>query len=112
MKKYISTFLAAAVLAVMIPVMAGSLSAQSTRYCDNVQESQYDYDQNGYKRPGVYRRHRNLINIAIGSGAGAVIGGLLGGKKWAAIGAAAGAGGAAVYTYKVRPKRDRYNGQY
>ena len=103
MKKYISTFLMAATLAVMIPVMAGSLSAQSTRYSDNDPDSQY-----GYKRPNVYRRHRNLINIAIGTGAGAIIGGLLGGKKWAAIGAAAGAGGAAVYTYKVKPKRDQY----
>lgn len=61
-----------------------------------------------YKRPSFYRRHRNLINIGIGTGAGALIGGLLGGKKGALIGTAVGAGGSALYTYKLNPKKRRY----
>jgi len=38
-------------------------------------------------------------------GAGALIGGIAGGKKGAAIGAIAGGGGAAVYTYGIRKRR-------
>jgi len=37
-----------------------------------------------------------------------VIGGLVGGKKGAIIGALAGGGGAALYTYKIRNKDRRY----
>lgn len=61
-----------------------------------------------YKKPNVYERHRNLINIGIGTAAGAIIGGLVGGKKGALIGAGAGAGGAALYTYKINPKKKKY----
>jgi hypothetical protein len=39
-------------------------------------------------------------------GAGALLGGIIGGKKGAIIGAIAGGGGAALYTYKIRDKRD------
>ncbi|HEY0659068.1 MAG TPA: YMGG-like glycine zipper-containing protein, partial [Pyrinomonadaceae bacterium] len=56
----------------------------------------------------IYKKHRNLINIGIGTGAGALLGALIGGKKGAAIGALAGGGGAAVYSYKIKPKTKRY----
>jgi hypothetical protein len=46
--------------------------------------------------------------MAIGTGAGAVLGGLLGGRRGAGIGALLGAGGSALYTYKIRPKRRYY----
>lgn len=63
----------------------------------------------GYSsRPSFYRRHRNAINIGLGTGGGALIGGLLGGRRGAVIGALAGAGGSALYTYKLRPKQRRY----
>lgn len=62
----------------------------------------------GERRPSFYRRHRNAVNLAIGTGGGAVLGGLLGGKKGAAIGALLGAGGSALYTYKLNPKQRRY----
>ena len=90
MKKYIATFLMMAVMAVMIPFTASSVSAQT------------------YRKPSVYKKHRNLINIGIGTGAGALLGALIGGKKGAAIGALAGGGGAAVYSYKIKPKTKRY----
>lgn len=60
------------------------------------------------RKPSYYRRHRNRINMAVGTGAGAVLGGLIGGKKGALIGAGAGLGGSALYTYKLRPKKRKY----
>ncbi len=56
------------------------------------------------KKQSVYQKHRNVINIGIGTGAGALVGALIGGKKGALIGAAVGAGGSALYTYKINPK--------
>src|SRR5215203_4455549 len=93
MKKYIATFLMMAMMAVIIPFTATSANAQTSRY---------------YKKPSVYQKHRNLINIGIGTAAGALLGGLIGGKKGALIGTAAGAGGSALYTYKLNPKTNRY----
>jgi len=69
------------------------------------------YATRGYvaeRRPSFYRRHRNVINMAIGTGGGALIGGLLGGKRGAGIGALVGLGSSALYTYKLVPKRRRY----
>src|SRR5262249_13278650 len=58
-----------------------------------------------YSRPqgrSFWQKHRDKLTVAMGTGAGAVIGGLVGGKKGAAIGALSGAGGSALYTYKLR----------
>ena len=96
----------AAFFGVVVTAFSGTAAAQSDYYGNG---DRTDYS---YRRPSVYRRHRNLINIAIGTGAGAIIGALIGGKKGAVIGAAAGAGGSALYTYKVRPKRPRYYPSY
>jgi hypothetical protein len=46
--------------------------------------------------------------MAVGTGAGALIGGLAGGGKGALIGAGIGAGGSALYTYKLNKKKRRY----
>jgi hypothetical protein len=69
------------------------------------------YSQGYYvqqRRPSFYRRHRNVINMGIATGAGALLGGIIGGKRGAGVGALLGAGGGALYTYKIRPKRRRY----
>lgn len=95
MKKFIATFLMMAIMAIMLPLAA---SAQTTRRT--------------YKKPSVYQKHRNLINIGLGTGAGALLGALIGGKKGALIGAAAGAGGSALYSYKINPKTKRYYRAY
>ena len=60
------------------------------------------------RKPSYYRRHRNRINMAVGTGAGALLGGLIGGRKGALIGAGAGLGGSALYTYKWNKKKRRY----
>ena len=55
-----------------------------------------------------WQKHRDKLTVAIGAGSGAAVGGLLGGKKWAGIGALAGGGGSALYTYKLRDRSRRY----
>lgn len=94
MKKFLATFLMMAVMAVALPLATNAQT--SRRY------------RTTYKKPSVYQKHRNLINIGIGTAAGAILGGLIGGKKGALIGTAAGAGGAALYSYKINPKTKRY----
>jgi len=105
MKRYITSFLMMAMLAIAIPFAAAtSASAQTRRY---YRSNTPVYTQQ-YQRPNVYQRHRNLFNIGIGTAAGALIGGLIGGGKGAGIGALVGAGGSALYTYKLNPKTNRY----
>lgn len=98
-KKYFTTFLMALMLAIAIPVLAETASAQ-TRRSYNRRTGRYTT----YKKPNFYRRHRKAINIGAGSAAGALIGGLIGGKKGLVIGGLAGAGGGALVTHKQRPK--------
>lgn len=93
-------------MAVLIPLFAGSADAQTRRYRDSGRYTQR------YEKPSVYKRHRNAINIGLGTGAGALIGAMIGGKKGALIGAAAGAGGSALYTYKLNPKTKKYERHY
>ena len=60
------------------------------------------------RKPSFYRRHRNRVNMAVGTGAGALLGGLIGGRKGAVIGGATGLGGSALYTYKLNKKKKKY----
>jgi outer membrane lipoprotein SlyB len=60
------------------------------------------------RKPSYYRRHRNRINMAVGTAGGAVLGGLIGGRKGALIGAGTGLAGSALYTYKFNKKKRRY----
>ena len=98
-KKYFTAFLMLMMLAVMIPLTATSADAQTRRYYNSRTRT-----YTTYKRPNVYRRHRKAFNIGIGTGAGLLLGGLIGGKKGALIGGAAGAGGGYLVTKKQRPK--------
>jgi hypothetical protein len=61
-----------------------------------------------YSRPSFYRRHRNVINLGIATGAGALIGGIARGRRGAGYGALIGAGGGALYTYVLNKKKRRY----
>jgi len=109
MKKVILTIMMMMVAAVMIPMMLPSTAhAQKKVYAKRV------VDRNGRVRyvrtqkPSFYRRHRNRVNVAAGTGAGAILGGIIGGKKGALIGAGVGGGSSALYTYKIKPKKKKY----
>jgi hypothetical protein len=66
----------------------------------------YDYQQP--QKRSFWSKHRDKLTVAMGTGAGAVIGGLIGGKKGAVIGGLSGAGGSALYTYKLRKRSPSY----
>jgi hypothetical protein len=55
-----------------------------------------------------WQKHRDKLTTAAGAGGGALIGGIAAGRKGAAIGALAGGGGSALYTYKIRKRNRRY----
>lgn len=67
------------------------------------------YSHASAKAPGrtFWSKHRDKLTMAMGTGGGALIGSLIGGKKGAGIGALAGLGGSALYTYKIRKRNHR-----
>jgi hypothetical protein len=65
----------------------------------------YNYEP---RKRSFWDKHRDKLSVAIGTGAGAAIGGLIGGKKGAAIGALSGGGGSALWTYKLRKRNRNY----
>src|SRR5688500_8261742 len=114
MKKFLIVVLAFFVFAVTLPM---SVDAQSCRrkarksYASRTYRNNSRYAVRSYttqRKPSFYRRHRNLINIGIATGAGALIGRLIGGRRGAGYGLLGGAGAGALYTYKLNPKRRRY----
>ena len=70
-------------------------------------QAYYDY-QTQPKGRSFWSKHRDKLTMAIGTGAGAAIGGAAGGKKWAGYGALIGLGGSALYTYKLRKRSPQY----
>ena len=115
MKKFLIVILALFVFAVTLPVTAEAQSCKRkyrrTTATRTARRTTPRYAVNSYtaqKRPSFYRRHRNLINIGIATGAGALVGGLIGGRRGAGLGLLGGAGACALYTYKLNPKRRRY----
>lgn len=101
MKKFITTFLMAIMLGIMVPILANTTNAQ-TRYVT----------RNGrvvrvYPKRSFYQKHRNKVNVALGAGAGALIGGLIGGRRGVGIGLLAGGAGTALWTYKLRHRNQR-----
>ena len=65
----------------------------------------YDYAKPSGR--SFWSKHRDKLTLAMGTGGGALIGGLIGGKKGAGIGSLAGLGGSALYTYKLRKRNHR-----
>jgi outer membrane lipoprotein SlyB len=97
MKKSIILFVIMTLLtgALIFSTPATSFAQQSVYYQRVVRNGRVRWVR--VRKPSYYRRHRNRINMAVGTGAGALVGGLIGGGKGAAIGAAAGAGGGYAY---------------
>jgi len=77
------------------------------RYSSGSRRVYYDYN-NAPRGRSFWQKHRDKLTVAMGTGAGAILGGVIGGKKGAGIGALAGAGGSALYTYKLRRRARRY----
>ncbi len=107
MKKLITTLMMFALVVGIMPLLLPTTAEAQKIYAKRVvRNGRVRYVRT--KKPSFYRRHRNRINMAAGTGAGALLGGLIGGKKGALIGGAAGLGGSALYTYKIRPKKKKY----
>jgi hypothetical protein len=105
MKKLLATILSLVLLAA-IAIPAGAQTRYRQRRANATQSTYYDYERRDNR--SFWEKHRDKITTAGGVLGGAILGSLIGGKKGAAIGAIAGGGGAAVYTYKIRNKDRRY----
>jgi hypothetical protein len=84
-----------------------SSSSRVVRRSSNSRRVYYDYNNTSRGRT-FWQKHRDKLTMAMGTGIGAAIGGLAGGKKGAGIGALGGLGGSALYTYKIRNRTPRY----
>jgi outer membrane lipoprotein SlyB len=108
MKKHLIAFimmvLVVGLMPLVLPVSAEAQKIYARRVVDRNGRVRYVRTQ----KPSFYRRHRNRVNVGAGTIGGAILGGLIGGKKGALIGGAAGAGGSALYTYKIKPKQKKY----
>ena len=87
--------------------VATTSAYRTRRYSSSTRRAYYDYSSAPHGRT-FWQKHRDKLTMAIGTGAGAALGGLIGGKKGAGIGALAGLGGSALYTYKLRRRTPRY----
>ena len=81
-------------------------TTSSARRYYNGRRAYYDYGSAPRGR-SFWQKHRDKLTLAIGTGAGAAIGGLVGGKKGAGIGSLVGLGSSALYTYKLRRRSPR-----
>ena len=106
MKRLLSLLVVLGVLAPVAPTDAaaqcGTLRHRHGNYTHRHRSCVGDRHKHGRS---FWQKHRDKLTTAGGAGAGALIGGIAGGKKGALIGAAAGGGGAAVYTYGIRKRR-------
>ena len=124
MKKFLASFLILFVFMITVPLSAEAhngcarhrrsarRSTVSRSYAGTRTTRRPVYYQtrsyNSYRRPSFYQRHKHVIDVGIGTGAGALIGGLLRGKRGAGWGALIGGGSGALYTTVLKPKKRIY----
>jgi hypothetical protein len=112
MKKFLIGLIMLAVFAVTIPL---SVDAQTCRTRKRKSYATRSYQVRGYqtRRPSFWQRHRNLRNVLLATGGGALIGGLWGGSRKSMLkGAVVGAGSGALYTYVLKPRKRTYYRRY
>jgi uncharacterized protein YcfJ len=82
----------------------------STKVASNGASTRRNSSRSVYysSRRTFWEKHRDKLTVAAGAGTGALVGGLIGGKKGAGVGILAGGAGSALYTYKLRHRRHRY----
>jgi outer membrane lipoprotein SlyB len=117
MKKGLVTIfclLALTVSALPVGAQTRSRYYDGRRYEQRYQDYRYRNQVYGGRRNrwnrdrSFWDEHRDKLTTGIGAGGGALLGAAVGGKKGAVIGALLGAGGAALYTYKLRDRNRRY----
>ena len=106
MRKSLILFVITTLLASMLIFATPRSAVAQTYYRKVVRHGRVTWVRT--RKPSYYRRHRNRINLAVGTGAGALIGGLIGGRKGLLIGAGTGLAGSAAYTYVWNKKRRKY----
>jgi hypothetical protein len=89
MKKLITTLMMFTLLVGIMPLLLPTTAEAQKIYARRVVGRNGRVRYVRTKKPSFYRRHRNRINMAL-------------------IGGAAGLGGSALYTYKIRPKKKKY----
>ena len=114
MKKFIAGLVILFVFAITVPITVDAQTCRNGRNYRSSRNNSRNYSNRNYQRrnyvyqrPSFYQRHKNLIDIGIGTGGGALLGGLLRGRRGAGYGALIGAGSGALYTYVLKPKRQR-----
>jgi hypothetical protein len=114
MKKGLITLVC--LIALSVTAIPAGAQTRLRRYDQRYDQRVYSgrrYNRDWYDNRSVWDKHRDKITTAAGVGAGALLGGVIAGKKGAILGALAGGGGAALYTYKLRDKnRYRYQRRY
>ena len=85
----------------------GRPGTYQTAYGSSTQQGRVYNNHSQPRGRTFWQKHRDKLTMGIGTGGGALIGGLIGGKKGAGIGALAGLGGSALYTYKLRKRSHR-----
>jgi hypothetical protein len=99
-----------AVFAVTVPLTVDAQTCRCRRASSRTRVSR-SYATRGYtyRKPSFWSRHRNTRNMLLATGGGALLGGLLGGRRSSmGKGALVGAGAGALYTFVLKPKRRSY----
>ena len=106
MKKVLAILIVVTMLAVITPMTAQAQCGNMRHRHGNRTHTHRSCVGDGHKHGrSFWQKHRDKLTVAGGALGGAALGGLVGGKKGAAIGALGGGGGAAVYTYGIRKRR-------
>ena len=89
----------------------GRVAVRFTRITPAGDDTRYTMQTRSWAAVAPATKKKDALTIGVPAAGGAVVGGLVKGKKGAGIGALVGAGSGALYTYKIR-KRHRHYRRY